>query len=186
MVFSSSKSGTLNPALNGLYLLMRHMDHNQIFTRPGSRSDLGLVQIWVRSVGRIKRYSLLSAGLCVPSKHHSEMVCAKCNEERTFDYAVLCVSRTHRMHFSPAARNAWRWHLWGEGPPGEPLLVLVTTLPSFSPLLQQGEHGLWTIEGWVVLCLLIKLNIRKDSFALGDIKYRQNMPIFSKISDTFI
>ena len=50
VVFSSSKSSTLNPALNGIYLLMRHMDHYQFFTRPGSWSDLGLVQIWWRSV----------------------------------------------------------------------------------------------------------------------------------------
>ena len=62
--------GTLNPPLNGL---IRHMDHYQNFTRPGFWPDLGLVQIWLRSVGRIKRYSQLSAGLSVPSKHHSAM-----------------------------------------------------------------------------------------------------------------
>ena len=70
VVSSSSKSGTLNPALNGLYFLMRQLDHNQIFTRPGSmtrsRSGKHLVSDW-----RIKRYSPLSAGLSVPPKHHS-------------------------------------------------------------------------------------------------------------------
>ena len=76
VVFSSSKSGTLNPALNGIYLLMRHMDHYQIFTRPGTQSDLGIVQILLRSVGRIKRYRQLSAGLSVLSKHHSAMMCS--------------------------------------------------------------------------------------------------------------
>ena len=69
---SSSKSSTLNPALNGLYLLMRHMDLYQIFTRSGSWPDLGLVQIWLRS-DLIERYSQLSAGLSVPSKHHSAL-----------------------------------------------------------------------------------------------------------------
>ena len=64
--FSSSKSGTLNPALNGIYFLICHMDHYQLLAKPGSRPDLGLVQIWLRSVGRIKRYSQLSAGLSVP------------------------------------------------------------------------------------------------------------------------
>ena len=39
MVTFNSKSGTLNPALNGLYLLMRQMDHHQIFTRSGSWPD---------------------------------------------------------------------------------------------------------------------------------------------------
>ena len=54
VVSSSSKSGTLNPALNGLYLLMHYMDHYQILTRPGSWSDLGLVLIWLRKLAPIE------------------------------------------------------------------------------------------------------------------------------------
>ena len=37
--------GTLNPALNWLYLLMCPKDLNQIFTRPRSGQDPGLVKI---------------------------------------------------------------------------------------------------------------------------------------------
>ena len=36
--------GTLNPALNELYLFMRKSDHYQIFTRAGSGQDQGLVK----------------------------------------------------------------------------------------------------------------------------------------------
>ena len=38
--------GTLNPALNGLYLLMRQLDHYQISIRPRSDQDQCLIKIW--------------------------------------------------------------------------------------------------------------------------------------------
>ena len=45
VVFSGSKSGKLNPALNGLYLLMRHMDLSQTRILARSRSGTNLVVI---------------------------------------------------------------------------------------------------------------------------------------------
>ena len=66
VVFSSSKSGTLNPALNGLYILMRPTDHNQVCTTPRSGQDPGLVKIWYWFIWHIKRYIPLSARLSVP------------------------------------------------------------------------------------------------------------------------
>ena len=47
--------GTLNPALNWLYLLMRPTDLNQTCTIPRSGQDPGLV-IWYWSIWRIKIY----------------------------------------------------------------------------------------------------------------------------------
>ena len=64
VVSSSIKSGILNPAGKGLYLLMRQLDHYQTFTRPWSWPDPGKKLVVI-----IKSYNPLSAGLSVPSKH---------------------------------------------------------------------------------------------------------------------
>ena len=67
MVSSSSKSGTLNPVLNGLYLLM-HQLNTKFLPHLVFGSDL---------IGASKDSRPFIAGLSVPPKHHSAI--AQCS-----------------------------------------------------------------------------------------------------------